>query len=401
MSEYINNNQERVEDFYKFSLGIINGENGTELIKTHKLSLDKITPTDIIAVVDKLMIDKIPFDKLKKGINRILNVVYKTINEFPYDKPTDAFFSHMIAENNELDIRLKKIMPLIKQINKNLDNNIVSELKEKITDLLQFNNHYVKKENVLFPYIEKILPDYRCVNLMWLFDDDIKSDIKLIIQVLNSQNIDIKELNRLFGTLYFTMYAIIFREEKLLFPIAINALEENELNELYEQSFEIGFSFIDTPEKIKFKKQKTQQILDIDSKNTVLDFETGKMTLDQVLLIFNNLPVDVTLIDENDEVKFFSTPPHRIFTRTKAVVGRKVQNCHPPSSVHIVEELLESFKNGTKDRELFWIEMGKMFVFIQYYALRDENGKYIGTLEVSQEVSEIRNLKGEKRLLDA
>ena len=400
MSEYINNNQDRIDDFYKFSLGIINGENGTELIKKYKLSLDAITPTDIIAVVDKLMIDKIPFESLKKGINKILNVVYKTINEYEYKKPTDPFFSHMIEENAELDKRLKKIMPLIKQINKKLDDEIVNDIKEKIGELMQFNFHYTKKENVLFPYIEKFLPDYRCVNLMWLFDDDIKSDLKLIINILGSDNIDIKELNRLFGRLYFTMYAIIFREEKLLFPVAINALEQNELNELYEQSFEIGFSFIDKPKEIKFEKTTTKQTLDIDSKTTILDFETGKMTLDQVLLIFNNLPVDVTLIDENDEVKFFSTPPHRIFTRTKAVVGRKVQNCHPPSSVHIVEELLENFKTGKKDKELFWIEMGKMFIFIQYYALRDEKGKYLGTLEVSQDVSEIRSLTGEKRLLN-
>ncbi len=114
----------------------------------------------------------------------------------------------------------------------------------------------------------------------------------------------------------------------------------------------------------------------------------------------NTLPVDMTLIDANDKVKFFSKPKDRIFQRSPAIIGRDVRNCHPPKSVHIVERILEAFKQGKKDSAKFWIKMNGMFIVIQYFALRDENGTYLGTLEVSQEASDIRALTGEQRLLD-
>jgi len=116
--------------------------------------------------------------------------------------------------------------------------------------------------------------------------------------------------------------------------------------------------------------------------------------------MINNLPVDVTYVDENDEVRYFSTPNHRIFPRSKAIIGRLVENCHPPSSVHIVKDLIDAFKSGKKNQESFWIEMGEKFILIRYFALRDEDGKYKGTLEVSEEVSTIRKLTGEKRLME-
>jgi DUF438 domain-containing protein len=117
-------------------------------------------------------------------------------------------------------------------------------------------------------------------------------------------------------------------------------------------------------------------------------------------MMLNHLPVDMTFVDEHDEVRYFSTPGHRIFPRSKAIIGRLVENCHPPSSVHIVKELLDAFKAGKKDKESFWIQMGPKFILIQYFAVRDEQGNYRGTLEVSQDISEIRKLEGEKRLME-
>ena len=116
--------------------------------------------------------------------------------------------------------------------------------------------------------------------------------------------------------------------------------------------------------------------------------------------MFNHLPVDITFVDENNKVKYFSTPKKRIFPRTKSVIGRDVHNCHPPESVHIVEQIVESFKSGKKDVASFWINMKGELLLIQYFAVRDENGNYKGVMEVSQEISEIRNLQGENRLLD-
>ena len=128
--------------------------------------------------------------------------------------------------------------------------------------------------------------------------------------------------------------------------------------------------------------------------------ETGRMTLEQVLLVFNHLPIDITVVDENDRVLFFNKPKERFFPRSPAIVGRSVNNCHPPESVHIVEEIVETFRKGERDTAIFWIELKGRFILIQYFALRNDDGEYKGVMEVSQDATEIRKLEGQRRLLN-
>lgn len=198
-----------------------------------------------------------------------------------------------------------------------------------------------------------------------------------------------------------------FREEHILFPVIIDIIPKNEMMEMSHQAFEVGFSFISPEPELHDKKSKAAQgnddhkFLSLDElEDKILDFDTGKLSAKQVIMMLNHLPVDMTFVDENDQVRYFSNPNHRIFQRSKAIIGRLVENCHPPSSVHIVKELVESFKTGSKDKESFWIQMGGKFILIQYFAMRDDTGKYCGTLEVSQEITEIKKLEGEKRLMD-
>ena len=134
--------------------------------------------------------------------------------------------------------------------------------------------------------------------------------------------------------------------------------------------------------------------------NELVQLQTGALSAEQILLMINHLPVDITFVDEFNKVKFFSTPRHRIFPRSKAIIGRDVHNCHPPESVHVVEEIVEAFRSGKKDSASFWIRMKDKMVLIQYFAMRESNGTYRGVIEVSQEISDIQALKGEKRLLD-
>ena len=131
-----------------------------------------------------------------------------------------------------------------------------------------------------------------------------------------------------------------------------------------------------------------------------INLETGVLSAEQIKLLFNHLPVDITFVDENDKVVYFSTPEKRIFPRTKSIIGRDVHNCHPPESVHVVEEIVESFRSGKKDKASFWINMKGEKLLIQYFAIRDKKGIYKGVVEVCQEITEIQNLTGEKRLLD-
>jgi PAS domain S-box-containing protein len=137
-----------------------------------------------------------------------------------------------------------------------------------------------------------------------------------------------------------------------------------------------------------------------DSKKRMLEFETGTLSEEEVEAALDSLPVDISFVDKEDLVKYFNKAGKRIFVRTKAVIGRKVQLCHPKKSVHIVNKILESFKTGKNDAAEFWIQMNNRLIHIRYFAVRDKNGKYLGTMEVTQDITDIKKIEGEKRLLD-
>ena len=132
----------------------------------------------------------------------------------------------------------------------------------------------------------------------------------------------------------------------------------------------------------------------------LLRFETGTFSKDEIEATLNTLPVDITFVDKEDTVRYFSKSEKRIFVRTKAVIGRKVQQCHPRKSVHIVDKILDGFKNGKKDVAEFWIQKGNRLVHIRYFPVRNKDGKYLGTIEVTQDITDLKKIEGEKRLLD-
>jgi PAS domain S-box-containing protein len=189
------------------------------------------------------------------------------------------------------------------------------------------------------------------------------------------------------------MLAIKFREERILFPHILDTVSDNVLEKLKNEGAVFGYPYIQPDLKIHDNES-------IESVSDVINLGTGKVSIEQIRLIFNHLPVDITFVDEHNKVCFFSTPPKRIFPRTISIIGREVKNCHPPESVHVVERIVESFRNGEKDQADFWIKMKGEYILIRYFAVRNEHGTYKGIIEVSQEISGIKSLEGEKRLLD-
>lgn len=293
-----------------------------------------------------------------------------------------------------MDKKLKKLKPKIRELNNFPDNeSLKKELLHLLSELEKYCNYYLIKENILFPVIEKHVPEFRCLSVMWSFHDDIKRNLKSAIEELHKNKIDLKVFNRYIGDFFFNTYAIKFREERLLYPLVQEVVSESVLNSLFAESLEIGFPY--------FQPEMAESIsTEVKTAEDRIDLETGNLTVEQIKLLFNHLPVDITFVDENDKVAYFSSPKKRIFPRTKSIIGRDVHNCHPPESVHVVEQIVDSFRNGKKDIASFWINMKGNKLLIQYFAIRDIEGNYKGVVEVSQEISEIQNLQGEKRLLD-
>jgi DUF438 domain-containing protein len=200
---------------------------------------------------------------------------------------------------------------------------------------------------------------------------------------------------------------MVYKEEHILFPTALEKLSAEEWTAIRAQTAEIGTCYVE-PEDLQAPHVEMPAEAPLPSEavsGDLIPLSTGALTARQIDLMLTHLPVDVTYVDEHDVVRFFSATPERIFPRSPAIIGRKVQKCHPPASVHRVQRILDDFRAGTREGAEFWIQMGPpdaggKFIHIRYFALRDEDGAYCGTLEVSQDVTGIRALQGERRLLD-
>lgn len=354
------------------------------------------TPEDIVILVHQIVERGYPMSDTKVGISRILNVLRQTIDSFPYTKPkSGTFFDICIRNNEEILRRLNSVRPHVHKLNKQ---NISQSDKEIIINLLQnlkkVTDYYLIKENIIFPLAEENLDDYRCIAVMWSIHDDIRRNLNNLIDLLSAQEHNLEQANRLIGDIFFDINAIVFREEKLLYPFIEQQIPHHTIEALWNESVESGFPYYN-PEKRKDTSTEN------NIQSNLVDLKTGELSAEQLLLVFNHLPVDITFVDEHDRVRFFSTPKERIFHRTNAVIGRNVHNCHPKESVHVVDKIVKSFREGTKDKADFWISMrnGKR-VLIQYFALRNEQGEYKGVIEVTQEISEIQKLEGDKRILD-
>jgi hypothetical protein len=395
MSEFSNTAEKRINDLFKFMMGLINGKKGADLVKKYNLITENYIPADVLAVFDRLFNADIKVDEMKTASNKLFNILYKTLNSYPNIKFKENSFIDLLHKDNEIALRkLLNTRPFIKKINKEIDTDSIAELKTRFVELEKFMLHYTVKENVLFPILESNWQEHQCVKLMWSFHDDIRRNFKKTNDILNSKEFDLKEFNKYSSLLFFNINTIKFREEKVLFPIMIETLKSSVLEKMLDETIKMGLPFV------KINKKMTTKYIDESFKDNLIEFATGKVTIEQIEIIFNHLPIDITYVDENDEVRFFSNPPHRIFPRTAAIIGRKVHNCHPPESVHVVEKIVASFKSGEKSVASFWIHVGPKYVLIQYFAVRNKKGEYKGTLEVSQEISGIQKIKGDRKLLD-
>ena len=395
MSEFTENNKKRTKLLTGYIHGLINNRGGLKLLEKFKILEITFEPLEAIHALDNVMAFNNDIEKIKSASNKLFNILYKNLISLNIPEYQNIPALNVLTKDNAgVRNKLTKTRELKKQINKNISNEIISKLADSFNEILSFAEHYKAMQNIVFPEIENTIEKHACLKIMWSFHDDISRNIKKTIEILNNPDFDIKQFNIVSSKVYFNINAIIFREEYVLFPIMDDYFEDERFENILSQLSEFRLQYAETIEIPKKNK------LNSDSIDGIIQLSTGKLNLEQLELIFTHLPVDMTYVDEEDEVKFYSDPKHRIFPRTKSIIGRKVQNCHPHESVHIVNQIVESFKKGEKDEASFWIKMGEKLILIKYFAVRDEKNNYKGVLEVSQEISDIQKLKGERRLLD-
>ncbi len=314
----------------------------------------------------------------------------------PEDQPGHPVHTFKL-ENKEIDMLVNfKIQLHFDRFKAEDSSDNVFKLIEDLNLLLDIDKHYSRKENLLFPFLEKY-GIYGPTKVMWGVDDRIREAIKTAKQVLtNYTNQDHQTAVNSIEFVIREVSEMIFKEENILFPMALQHLTEDEWIKIAHESDEIGYCL--TSPAVEWKPER-KALTSTAMSEGFIRMETGFLSIEQLELMLNHLPVDITFIDQDDVVRYFSHGKERIFIRTKAVIGRTVQNCHPPKSVHMVEEILQDFKSGKKDSEDFWIKFKDKYVYIRYFAVRDEKGTYMGTLEFTQNIAPIKEIDGEKRIL--
>jgi hypothetical protein len=276
-------------------------------------------------------------------------------------------------------------------------------LRGLLDQLMTVDAHYLRKENQLFPFLEKHGVSGP-TQVMWAIHDDIRALLKKARAALLSG--DASGLLSAGTEAAKTLKEMTYKEEKILFPLSLDTLSDTEWAEIRAGEGELGYALVTPGQGWKPADAGPGQAPAAAPEPSSaapggrVPLSTGALTPEQIDLLLLNLHLDVSFVDENDEVRYYSATKERIFPRSPGIVGRKVQNCHPPDSVHVVNGILEAFKSGARDTAEFWIALHGGLVYIRYFAMRDANGSYRGTLEVSQDVTGIRELEGEQRLLD-
>lgn len=270
----------------------------------------------------------------------------------------------------------------------------VDAIAADLERLAEIDVHYLRKENQLFPVLERHGVEGP-TKVMWALDDDIRSRIK--VERAHASRLDAAALSASLPETLKMVDDMVYKEEKILFPTSLQVVEAEEWMAIAAGDAEIGYAWIEGPSGEHAREAAAAWAP--TAGELLLPLTTGALTSGQVDLMLRNLPFDLTFVDSDDRVRFYSEG-ERVFPRSPAAIGREVRNCHPPKSLDKVEQILAEFKEGTKDLAEFWIELGDTFAHIRYFALRDAAGVYQGCLEVVQDATHVRALTGQRRIVD-
>lgn len=408
MSELINNSQKRKDLLKHMILQLHEGEAPEEVNARMIELMKKIPYGDVVEVEQELISEGVLDEKeVLKFCDMHTQALEGAIDqsgakEIPENHPADVF----LKENMELLKVVKQMEVLYDEISALESDSKIPEyfmkLKALFNALWDVDKHYRRKENLLFPYLE----NYGITGpptVMWGKHDETREFLKAALEAVEvSKGISVDEaktvVDMVFRVATTAVADMTMKEEEILFPMCMDKLTDIEWYEIQDQTLEIGFCLYDPKGLWKPDGMDTDK-KEVETDDELIQLPSGSFTKTELQAILNSLPIDMTFVDKNEKVKYFSQSDERIFDRNRAILNRDVKLCHPPSSVGIVEEILQDFSSGKESKAPFWIQMGGQFIHIEYIALKDEQGNFLGTLEVSQNLTEKRKLEGDQRLL--
>ncbi|WP_346934696.1 PAS domain-containing protein [Clostridium sp.] len=410
MEENLKIDCKKIDKIMAIKLNYLKGNISLQAAKKEmQTSFKSVTAQEFAICEQYLQQYGISDDVLAERMDEILEIFDGVLVSNKLDVPLGHPIRTYLDEVEAIRIVLNQI---INMIEKKFINNQWAEIYDKLEEI---NIHFARKQNQLYPSLESRGFD-KPSKVMWTLENNIKDIIKKAKGYLDD-NEDEKFIN-IQNEVVEMVEDMMVKEEEILYPTSMDLLSEEDFIKMRRGDDEIGYCLIKQPPFYGNEERKDKEIssnneflkdlanvlqkhgiLNTLSKSEVLDVSQGKLTLEQINLIFKHLQVDLSYVDENEIVKFYSDTKHRVFPRSAGVIGRKVQNCHPRECVDTVEEIIRAFREGEQDEAEFWLEIGGKFIYIIYNAVRDEDGNFRGVLEMMQDVTKIRGLEGSQRLL--
>ena len=406
MSKNIDNSKYRKGKLKDLILKLHAGESPGKVERELVQTLGTIPYGEVVEVEQELLAEGLPQEEVLKLCD---------IHSSVLEGNVDLSAAKAIPEGHPIDVLLQEnraVMAVVRQTRTQLEaveETAEAELQAAILGLIALFNqlidvdkHYLRKEYLLFPYLEGTGVTGP-PKVMWGKHDEIRDLLKGSFEVLKTPGISKEELlassELVLEPALQGVADMVVKEEEILFPMLMDAMSDAEWYEIQKQSLQFGFCLYDPPTEWVPAGIEATGMEDMQQQNGRIQLPSGSFSMQDLLAILNTLPVDITFVGSDDKVKYFSRSRDRIFQRNRAILNRDVRHCHPPASAHIVDKILEDFRSGRQDRAPFWINLRGRMIHIEYFALRSEEGAYLGTLEVSQDVTGYRALEGEQRIL--
>jgi hypothetical protein len=406
MSELIDNRARKIATLKEIIQHLHKGE-APEAVKSQLREMVRQTsPSEIMAMEQELISGGMPVEEVKSMCDLHSQVTREVLVQLPATSiapghPVDTFR----CENAAIREVIAKTRAIFNELSTRPDNEECAaqllQIRQNANELMDIDKHYQRKEHALFSFLEKhgISGPSK---VMWAKDDDIRTSLKRMNQAAHESTPTVADCKNLATAAVLPALSaveeMIFKEANILLPMSLQTLTENEWAEIWASSPKYGWCLVEPRQGYTPPQNLGASSPAVPTDGTIM-MPTGNVTVEQLTSVLSTLPVDLTFVDANDRVAFFTEGPDRIFARSKAIIGRKVQHCHPPSSVDVVDHILDDFRTGRQNVAEFWINLRGKFVHIRYFAVRDKEGKYLGTVELTQDIAPLRELTGEKRLL--
>jgi len=337
-----------------------------------------VTPFDVFSAMHRNMKECSNPGEMLPYVDKVMNLVHLDLSEYRWKRPAEGtFIFKLMVENWEL----VRLLERYKEYAGSVDSKDGERWMEFVLALRGYEPHLQILENILFPELEKTDKVFEGLSMLWGMHDNARSLLRQASMLFSNDSGNVRDFNEMIGRLFFMFHGLVKKQELILFPIAMERLDGESMERMSGQSVQWG------------RNMKEVDVMFEEQPESNKDQEKDKLGM-----IMKALPFDLTFVNEKDEVAFFSEG-ERIFPRSASVIGRKVQNCHPPKSLDAVESILRKFREKKSSLEEFWIDHHGKKILIRYVAVRDRDGEYLGTLEITQDITGIRKLYGEKRLL--